>query len=313
MSIPGTCELPHILHNPFHTSHLFAYINSVFSFYLYRSSKIIPGQIALILVPTKQFEHFLMIINSKLGTDLTIPSGGAKGAFQVTFENDDTPRPRYLGRATNRDMAENLKAATPPSYYRLDGESDAISTPTDRSLTSFNAKIDLLTSAQKGKKVVSKDKRKAERIARQQSWNQSIKRTQRYLGIRAASHQRQTAAIEDSLNSSDRGGYHTAFQSDLTEAPSSWIPHPDDLAPYEAEGAVVFVCVDVEAWERDSKKITEIGIATLDTEDLKSVVMGKDGANWLDEIRTRHFRIKEHKHLNNTEFVNGCADRFEFG
>lgn len=33
----------------------------------------------------------------------------------------------------------------------------------------------------------------------------------------------------------------------------------------------------------------------------------------MDAIRSRHFRINEYKHINNTEFVHGCADRFEFG
>ena len=31
----------------------------------------------------------------------------------------------------------------------------------------------------------------------------------------------------------------------------------------------------------------------------------------MDQIRARHFRIKEHKHLVNTDFVIGCGDRFE--
>ena len=76
---------------------------------------------------------------------------------------------------------------------------------------------------------------------------------------------------------------------------------------------MVFVCVDVEANERNSAQITEIGVATLDTRDLKSLLPGESGTNWLGKIRARHFRIDEYKHIRNTEFVSGCPDRFEFG
>jgi len=33
----------------------------------------------------------------------------------------------------------------------------------------------------------------------------------------------------------------------------------------------------------------------------------------MSAIRARHFRINEYKHVHNTDFVHGCADRFEFG
>jgi hypothetical protein len=71
--------------------------------------------------------------------------------------------------------------------------------------------------------------------------------------------------------------------------------------------------VDVESYERAHHKITEIGVATLDTRDLVGVAPGKDGENWRSEVCARHFRIKEHRHLINHDFVQGCPDRFEFG
>lgn len=86
-----------------------------------------------------------------------------------------------------------------------------------------------------------------------------------------------------------------------------------EAAPYSFESSVVFICVDVESYERDHSLITEVGISTLDTLDLVDFPPGKDGENWMSKIRARHFRIKEHAHLNNTEFINGCANRFEFG
>ena len=73
----------------------------------------------------------------------------------------------------------------------------------------------------------------------------------------------------------------------------------------------MFVCVDVEAWEKDHSIITEIGVSTLDTNDLTKLPPGEGGRNWMNAIRPRHFRVTEHKNLINQDFIAGCADRFE--
>jgi hypothetical protein len=83
--------------------------------------------------------------------------------------------------------------------------------------------------------------------------------------------------------------------------------------PLKTEDDVIFICVDVEAWERDHKLITEIGIATLDTADIASLAPGDGGKNWVPAIRARHFRIREYRHLANCDFVGGCAEHFRFG
>ncbi len=84
-------------------------------------------------------------------------------------------------------------------------------------------------------------------------------------------------------------------------------------APYAQEDSVIFICVDVEAYERNHNLITEIGIATLDTADINTMSPGEGGINWMKAIRARHFRIREYAHLKNHEFINGCADFFQFG
>jgi len=81
--------------------------------------------------------------------------------------------------------------------------------------------------------------------------------------------------------------------------------------PYPFEQEVVFISFDVEAYEKSHKTITEVGISSLDTLHLNGVAPGPGGANWIDKIRSRHFRIKEHKHLVNKDFIVGCPDRFE--
>ena len=283
------------------------------SFYLYRISPDLNEQ-PILLIPTKQLQRFLSDINRKLKIYLTIPTGGVNGGFVVTFENDGTPRPRYLGRSKNREMADSLKHNAPPSYYKLDNESDVSSIPSERSLAAFRAKIEFINQAQRGKKLAHKEKQKTERIAKQQSWNHSIKRIQRYLGIREV-RRGYHDTIKKRLETSSLKwlDYDEAMKTAASKLPPSGAFDPEKIAPFPQEGSVVFVCVDVEAYERNTSQITEIGIATLDTADISSVIPGEGGLNWMGLIRSRHFRINEYKHLRNTEFVDGCPDRFEFG
>jgi hypothetical protein len=203
----------------------------------------------------------------------------------------------------------------PVGYFKLAGEPRVIENPSQASLIEFKAKVDLVTRLQRGKKMVNKEKQKAERVAKQQSWNKSIKRVQRYLGIRQASLASQTEAIRAGLQNSSLQwmDYVAAVQDAVAKLPPSKDLDVERLAPYNQEGSVVFVCVDVEAYERNTRQITEIGIATLDTKDIAKLNPGNGGVNWREMIRARHFRIREYRHLENSEFVNGCADKFEFG
>jgi hypothetical protein len=203
----------------------------------------------------------------------------------------------------------------PVGYFKLAGEPSVIENPSQASLIEFKAKVDLVTRLQRGKKMVNKEKQKAERVAKQQSWNKSIKRVQRYLGIRQASLASQTEAIRAGLQNSSLQwmDYVAAVQDAVAKLPPSKDLDVARLAPYNQEGSVVFVCVDVEAYERNTRQITEIGIATLDTKNIAKLNPGNGGVNWREMIRARHFRIREYRHLENSEFVNGCADKFEFG
>jgi hypothetical protein len=171
-----------------------------------------------------------------------------------------------------------------------------------------------MLQTQKGKKVANKEKQKKERIEKQHSWSHGIKRVQRYLGLREI-RQGRLEAIRAGLEYSGLqwSDYDAAVKAAAAKLPPTTSFHPGQLAQFEQEASVVFVCVDVEAYERNTKLITEIGIATLDTEDIASIVPGEGGTNWMRCIRARHFRIKEYKHLNNVEFVAGCPDKFEFG
>ncbi|QSZ30659.1 hypothetical protein DSL72_000217 [Monilinia vaccinii-corymbosi] len=260
-------------------------------FYLYRLEED-PNQSPIILVPTRQVEHFLAVINRTLGTNLTIPSG-SKGAFDAVFNSDGTPYPRYLGRVLNKNMADELRENVPPRYYKLDGEPPITKPPVDMSLEAFRRKIDALNATAKNKKAANKEKQRADRISKQQAWKDSTKRVQRYLGLR----KRSDSSTSGSGNSADVNTFYD----------------PEQPTKFPMEDAIVFVCIDVEAYELNNNIITEIGIATLDVLDIAGMEPGVLGANWRKAIRARHFRIKEHMHLNNSKHVQGCADRFEFG
>ncbi|PQE14580.1 qde-2-interacting protein [Rutstroemia sp. NJR-2017a WRK4] len=283
-------------------------------FYLYRLSED-DNQSPILLVPTKQVEYFLAVINRSLGTSLTIPSG-AKGAFKTVFNNnnDGVPFPRYLGRALNQKMADDLREVIPPRYYKLDGEPPIAKPPVDTSLAAFKAKIEAMNLAQKAKKQHNKEKAKVERVAKQQSWRSSTKRVQRYLGLRKRRDGDIAAEQAKSTGKQlDWNDYTVALQRSVIPSGPSTFYDPEKPAMFTQEDAVVFVCIDVEAYEFNNNVITEIGIATLDVLDLVGKAPGALGANWREAIRARHFRIKESMHLNNSVHVIGCADRFEFG
>lgn len=190
-------------------------------------------------------------------------------------------------------MAEELRENVPPRYYRLDGEPLITKPLLDTSLAAFVAKIDAMNATAKNKKAAHKEKSRVERIAKQRAWKDSTKRVQRYLGLRKRT---------DSTLPADK------FLAEI-----STFYDPDQPTKFTLEDAVVFISIDVEAYEKAPHVITEIGIATLDVLDIVNMPPGVLGENWRGAIRARHFRIKESMHLNNSVHVQGCADRFEFG
>ncbi|KAK5113259.1 hypothetical protein LTR62_003596 [Meristemomyces frigidus] len=75
----------------------------------------------------------------------------------------------------------------------------------------------------------------------------------------------------------------------------------------------VFICIDCEAFEHAQHKITEIGLAVLDTRDLSGLTPAEDGANMISKVKYAHFKPIEYAHLKNRSFVKGCPDAFNFG
>jgi hypothetical protein len=241
----------------------------------------------LVLVRESQVDTLLGEINSRLKLGLKITASQRREGFISRFPDHPDCRPRYLGRSCSRDDYDNMLRNAPDSSFRPAGEPSQ-GPPDSGTLEQFKKMMEELWDVQKKKKDnASRAKRQQDRMGKQMSMVDQFKRSQRYLGLRSAEAVRQNGTLQTI--------------------------DPSFPAPFAFEKSAVFVCVDVESYERAHYKITEIGIATLDTRDLVGVAPGEDGVAWRQKIKGRHFRINENRHLVNHEFVPGHPDGFDFG
>ncbi|CAJ2510002.1 Uu.00g059020.m01.CDS01 [Anthostomella pinea] len=130
---------------------------------------------------------------------------------------------------------------------------------------------------------------RAKRMQRQKDLGRMLKRAQKYLGLRP----------------------RAAYSSGPLDSSAPWeVSMP---VPFKTKASVRFVCVDVEAYERNTNVVTEIGFAILDTEDTMDVPPGENGENWFPLIKAHHLRIDEYSYMVNHDFVKGCPGSFNFG
>ncbi|GAW22221.1 hypothetical protein ANO14919_117570 [Xylariales sp. No.14919] len=238
----------------------------------------------LLLVPTIQFELFLNIANHQLGGNLTIPKGSTGERFSLTFGEWDTPLPRFLGRADSASAVDALKARS----HML--PADDLSHLAPSCYQRYRDKMDEInTSLRSAKRRRKLEVSKKKRIQRNKDSGRMLKRVQRYLGLRQAiSH-----VPSDSL---------TTVGWDALKP-----------APFKPRESVRFVCVDAEAYEKDTRVVTEIGLAVLDTEDLIDTCPGERGENWFPLVQAHHFRVEERRYMVNSKYVQGCPEAFNFG
>jgi hypothetical protein len=72
---------------------------------------------------------------------------------------------------------------------------------------------------------------------------------------------------------------------------------------------MILVCFDTESWTRDHMKLTELGVATFDSRDVRALTdPGNYGEEILKQIYFYHARIEENTHLLNTKFCVGDPD-----
>lgn len=242
----------------------------------------------LIFVLAADVEVFLTEINEKLKMQLGFPN---EPGFVISFEEPGSPCPRYLGKLSSKEDLPVLEKRIPGPEFRH-GTEDLLD---PRTLSAFKDKIQLVIDTGKRKSKGSKGKEKSDRNddemshpagmvagVPQDSWSAQLEKTCRYLGL-------------------DKIANDPSLQDTNAKTPTS----------NSFRDNVVFISIDVEAYERSRRTVTEIGISTLDTDDLVDLTPGKGGVEWIKRMRSRHFRIKESSHLVNHEFVKGCADKFE--
>jgi hypothetical protein len=242
----------------------------------------------IILVRESQFQALIDEINAHHGLRLKISSHQRSEGLVGSFPDHPRCLPRYLGRSHSKADIDNMTANAPRPSHRAAGE--AFHPPLESPmLEEFKQLVEDMIEAQKSKSKATKAKKQIERLGKNKSMTDQFKRAQRYLGLRPT--------VQDGQ-----------APPSLSTAVDPSLP-----APFAFDQSVVFVCVDVESYERAHHKITEVGVATLDTRDLVGVAPGENGEAWREKIRARHFRINEHRHLVNSDFVTGYPDGFMFG
>ena len=266
------------------------------SYYLYPPSDL--EKKPFLLVPALQLQAFLDKINGQLGTELGLSPPSVAAEVVIRFENNNTRRPRFLGISTSHSSYQDLTNAIPAKTFRPLGEPLLWPKPSETDLEAWEETLKLAHRTVAGKgthknKKKTKKKKGAGKMDAQQGGKQ-LEQTQQYLGLRQLIEQDEQAPV-------------------LVRALALPPLALNLSAPFPPHDAVVFVSIDIETYERNHSLITEIGIASLDTLDLARLPPGDNGTNWISKIRARHFRVQEHGHLHNTDFVQGCPDRFEFG
>ncbi|KAA8628385.1 hypothetical protein SMACR_00163 [Sordaria macrospora] len=247
-------------------------------FYLYRPSDE-GNKSPIIFVPTYQMQHLLDVINRKLDVEFTFPRGH-QDLFAMPFGQSNTAKPRFLGRSTSAqewsELTKNVPARKPGDI------SEKAPFLAKQELT---RRLNSIFSPQeKGKKSKNNQYK---RCNLHRTWGKNVKRVQRYLGLR-----RKVQSVPE--------GPFTPLN--LTQ--------PTGIEP---EKSVLFVAIDLEAYELNQSMITEVGMAILDTADLTNAAPGEGTKNWFDLIKARHIRVKEFSWATNHRHVQGRAEYFDFG
>lgn len=221
-------------------------------------------------------------------------------------------QPRYLGRSHSQADYKSLEAAIPGQPYRPPHETPPTSRPTEEAQTHFTCLLEYATEINRSRQSrrSAKIARLNDRLQKAQDWRKGFEQAERTFGLRAV------ALSAHGGFGSGQGNQWQANQARWATEEASRNPppvHPLRPVPHPFDSEPVLIAVDVEAYERAPSRITEIGISTLDTRDLKGVAPGWFGAHWCPYIRSRHVRIIENAHLENSQFVTGCANDFRFG
>ena len=262
----------------------------------------------LLLIPQTEVELLFKDINQGLNLGVGFPDVYREPGFRLDFIEEGSPLPRFLGRLSSDCIMAELEVLIPAQGSALEEPENV----DDRTLPAFRQKMQGALLASKQKNKAAQDKRRMERIKTRKGLFAELKRSQCYLGLRPRGINQPTNFVANpNLTFEETQQAQEAYE--LAAGIRLPLLNFSAKAPHQFDRNVVFVCIDIEVYERDSNKLTEIGVCTLDTLDLVNIAPGEVGKKWMEKLRYRHFRIAEYAHLTNKDFVDGCADRFEFG
>ncbi|OLN94002.1 Good for full DBP5 activity protein 2 [Colletotrichum chlorophyti] len=244
------------------------------SFYIYHPKAL--DSLPYIFVPTKEFEHFLDVINASIQTKLAIPPGKPSEIFYIAFGESCSIRPKYLGRSASHNEYLALRDAIPAPK-----DDDACPQATPIGMEMLLSLLNMHTNY-RDPKTRSRKKQQA----KAQSRDESLYDLQLYLGLRS--------------RASEADG--KGKKADL-----------DQPVPHQMDQNVVFVCIDIEVAEEHHGTILEIGISVLDTKNLIGVPPGQSACNWFPFIKSRHLITEEYRFIRNRKYIKGCPELFNFG
>jgi len=239
---------------------------------------------AITFIPLSQAQTLIEEVNTTFPKlNWQFESRHEEEGLLLSFEDPNPEyRPRFLGCADSRSKFDFLVENIDPYDF-----SNMNSLPQDRSKEAFRQMMALASEAVKNKNKKNKSVRQERNILNRHSMSKQLLQAQRYLGL---------------LPGETEGADPVAKAINIEEP-----------ASYLCDSDVVIIAIDVEAYEKAHHVITEVGVSTLDTRDLKGTAPGMNGQHWQQFVRARHFRVKENKSFVNGEYVAGCPEHFEFG
>ncbi|RMD42765.1 hypothetical protein DV735_g2384, partial [Chaetothyriales sp. CBS 134920] len=259
----------------------------------------------ILLLPYSQVKALLDEISATFNIDVSVPPA----PFTLSFFDDGTPQPVFLGRTSCRADINELQDSIPapsPGY----GEPPAnASEVLSQAFARFKIKVDKVPSSSRKGKKGSKKIAENDRFLQSQDVNKQLRRVQRYFGLRPEPYRLQNPP--PGLSWEDQSIFIQEEEKKATTALEAL-----DLAkasPHDFLGEPIIVAIDVESYERAHELVTEVGVSTLDTLDLVGLEPGKNGEVWMQKIRSRHFRIKGREIYINKDFCIGDGNAFDFG
>lgn len=235
-----------------------------------------------------QVEEFLQKVRKRCKCELALPADPNYGLL-LRF-HEEAPQPQYLGQCSSSKDKERLV-----EECRRNTQKQAPPEPSGLSKESIQEYRKMLSFAVNASRRTERARKRSIKLKKQREWAHALRRGMCFFGLLP----QRASAAEDGQD-----------EQTFTLRPLNL----HEPSPFDPAMEPIFICVDVESDERSSRDvITEIGVSTLDTLDLVGVAPGERGRNWTDFIRSRHFRVKERRHIVNHRFVQGCPDMFDFG